>query len=69
MKFCWMTLSLIIAPAMGQTYSVSGSILLGGNGAWDYLRANNNSRSHNGGDSRGGLISLDTDASKARPHR
>src|ERR1035438_3127163 len=44
MKFCWMILLLITAPAVGQTYSVNGSIPLGGSGAWDYLRADSDSR-------------------------
>lgn len=44
MKLCWMILLLITAPAMGQTYSLTGSIPLGGNGAWDYLRADADSR-------------------------
>jgi DNA-binding beta-propeller fold protein YncE len=39
-----MILLLITAPAMGQTYSVTDSIPLGGSGAWDYLRADSESR-------------------------
>jgi hypothetical protein len=34
----------MIAPVMGQTYGVIGSIPLGGSGAWDYLRADAGSR-------------------------
>src|SRR6266581_1378916 len=44
MKFCWMILLLITVPAMGQTYRFTGSIPLGGIGAWDYLRADSDSR-------------------------
>lgn len=44
MKFCWMFLFLITAPMIGQKYSVTGSIPLGGDGAWDYLRADSDSR-------------------------
>jgi hypothetical protein len=44
MKFCLMSLLLMITPAMGQTYMVGGSIPLGGDGAWDYLRADSDAR-------------------------
>lgn len=44
MNFCWMILLLITAPALSQTYKVTGSIELGGNGAWDYLLADSDSR-------------------------
>lgn len=44
MKLCWMALLLIVTPAMGQTYTVRGSIPLGGDGAWDYLCADSDSR-------------------------
>ena len=45
MKLLLLTLLLwMIAPAMAQTYGVTGSIPLGGSGAWDYLRADADSR-------------------------
>ena len=45
MKLCLLTLLLaFVSPAVGQMYKVTGSIPLGGNGAWDYLRADSDSR-------------------------
>jgi hypothetical protein len=44
MKLRCMALLLIVAPAVGQTYRVTGSIPLGGSGAWDYLQADTEAR-------------------------